>query len=135
MSQEHGSPDRPLLIDPTIATPEGQRTPTTPVDGDERDGEFYVGRPVIAFPKCHEPTESERAAHELVHIPYAPWSTCCVSGRGKDNPHRQATGDICVPLLQLDYSYLKTGAKNDQLATILNAIRTVEGYGYSAVVD
>eukprot|EP00972_Heterocapsa_arctica_P068551 10129368-Heterocapsa_arctica.AAC.1 len=73
MPQEYGSPYQPLLIDPTIATPEGERTAPMRVDEEEGDSEFDVGRPVIAFPKGHEPTESERAAHELVHIPNAPW--------------------------------------------------------------
>eukprot|EP00972_Heterocapsa_arctica_P092272 13608626-Heterocapsa_arctica.AAC.1 len=99
----------------------------------DQEDEVDLARPVVAFPKCHEPTDSQRAAHELVNVPFAPWCPWCVSGRGKDTPRRQAIGDVTVPLLQLDYSYLKTGAKTDQLTTILKAIRTVEGYGYSAV--
>ena len=38
------------------------------------------------------PTESERTAHEITHLPPTPkWSTTCVLGRGMETPHVRHT--------------------------------------------
>ena len=36
-------------------------------------------------------TESERPAHEITHLPPAPWCVTCISGRGIEAPHVSLT--------------------------------------------
>eukprot|EP00972_Heterocapsa_arctica_P060316 8896878-Heterocapsa_arctica.AAC.1 len=33
------------------------------------------------------PTPAVRATHNLTHVPYAPWCSDCVRGRGRDAGH------------------------------------------------
>ena len=37
------------------------------------------------------PTESERIAHEVTHLPPAPWWETCILGRGINAPHVRPT--------------------------------------------
>ena len=54
---------------------------------------------------------------------YAEWCTECVRGRGRDAAHpRKKTASEGPPLVQLDYTFLRTGAPEDKLATLLVAV-------------
>ena len=57
-----------------------------------------------------EPTEAERALHELTHIPYQPWCPACVAGRARRDQHRsEASRDAperSVPVISVDWFYV-----------------------------
>ena len=55
---------------------------------------------------------------------YAEWCGECVCGRGRDAAHpRKKTAPERPPVVQLDYTFLRTGAPEDKLATVLVAVR------------
>ena len=56
-----------------------------------------------------QPTEVERALHELTHIPFRSWCDFCLSCKSKSDAQRQVAdepeGRREVPAIQLDYAY------------------------------
>ena len=82
-----------------------------------------VQKPVgLKVPK--EPTESERAQHELTHMPYAPWCQACVHGKGKSDLHQ--TSRSTLPVVQMDFTFPQfTLAGGD--VVILTAVDTLTG--------
>ena len=50
-----------------------------------------------------EPTATERALHEITHLPYRSWCKHCVAGKGKQTPHRHGASHL--PVVQIDYAY------------------------------
>ena len=58
------------------------------------------------FPLPGQPTEAERARHDVTHMPKADWCEHCTKGKGKDRDHKRLDHDRAIS--QLDYSYLKS---------------------------
>ena len=54
------------------------------------------------------PTEEERRAHEVSHVPYRSWCPACVAGRGRSDRHAVATEaeEHTKPVVSMDYCYL-----------------------------
>ena len=47
-----------------------------------------------------EPSERERAEHDITHLPYRSWCKICVAARGKAAPHHMIErGDNELPLI------------------------------------
>ena len=60
------------------------------------------------------PSDAERRAHEIHHMPYRSWCEYCVRGRVKESPHlsRYEQADDGIPAVQMDYAFLHdTGDK------------------------
>eukprot|EP00972_Heterocapsa_arctica_P111454 16408734-Heterocapsa_arctica.AAC.1 len=70
----------------------------------------------VPLPKAPSSLEVER--HALVHVPYMPWCSTCVRGRGRDAPHHGAPVRG-IPLVQWDCTFFKTMEKQDVLSPIL----------------
>ena len=51
----------------------------------------------------HLPTEEERRAHEVSHVPYRSWCPACVAGRGKSDRHTVSTEEHTQPTVSIDY--------------------------------
>ena len=51
------------------------------------------------------PTPEMVREHNLTHLPFRPWCTACVRGRGKCEPHRRQTGQQSdlYPVFSMDY--------------------------------
>ena len=80
------------------------------------------------------PSPEQIMNHELTHTPYADWCPTCVAAMGKDLPHRRVPEDpATVPVVELDYGFLTTADKNDELIPILVGAQRHSGYGYAAV--
>ena len=45
-------------------------------------------------------------AHNLTHLPAAPWCEICVQARGKSDWHTQVKYDSEIPCVQLDTGYV-----------------------------
>lgn len=67
------------------------------------------------------PTDEEREAHSLTHLPFAPWCEICLRSRTRDNPHRsmpkeeEATALVgpVLPLVSMDWFEVK-GSPTDE---------------------
>jgi len=60
---------------------------------------------IIPTPK--RPSQPEVEAHNLTHVPFAPWCPFCVSGKAKDKPHKRSRQlddeHVRVPRLECDF--------------------------------
>ena len=75
------------------------------------------------------PTESERTAHEITHLPPASWCETCVLGRGIETPHVRHTTPVTTserderPIIAIDFALSKAraedGGVDDDLGTFL----------------
>ena len=67
--------------------------------------------PVRSPPQPGEPTEAERLAHYLTHLPPAKWCKFCMMGRAQQDPHRSVSWEarsVEFPLVQFDFCYFKS---------------------------
>ena len=73
----------------------------------------------------HLPTEEERRAHEVCHVPYRSWCPACVAGRGRSDRHAVAaeSEEHTKPVVSIDYCYLCSDKKDEAKATPILAIR------------
>jgi hypothetical protein len=65
-----------------------------------------------------QPSETERATHNLTHMPFWSWCSACVRGRSKESPSKARSKSV-TPLVQLDYGFFRTGDEDDQIMTVL----------------
>ena len=59
---------------------------------EEKEEETEVGgeeRGVAKMLDPRQPSEEERRAHNLTHLPYRNWCEHCVKGRGREADHKQ----------------------------------------------
>ncbi len=103
------------------------------VDSPEAD----AGPGAVGLRCPHQPTDEERKAHELCHLPFQPWCLQCIGGKAKEDPHyRQLDDDTendkpCV--VQMDYcfmtadGYMSTPDKPD-VHVIAVAVDVTTGY-------
>ena len=67
----------------------------------------------------HKPTEDERLAHLVTHLPFRPWCSHCVKGLARDWPHRGDYGPPPdIPMVAMDFCIANTESDDDVL-TIL----------------
>ena len=74
---------------------------------EEQDQPMMEWRPGV------KPTAAPRAVHEATHVPYAWWCGTCVEGQGRDDAHRKVRGDDGPPVIELDYSFMRTSEPED----------------------
>lgn len=102
-----------------------------PGDLDDGDSEQLEGQARVstALPQPNQPSDAERASHELTHMPFRDWCEACVRGRGKESHHRPRT-EIApeVRIAQLDYFF--PGALKGLAVVDANT-----GFGASTVVQ
>ncbi|CAK0861483.1 unnamed protein product, partial [Prorocentrum cordatum] len=64
-----------------------------------------------ALARLGQPAEEGGRAHEAHHIPFRPWRSDCVMGRGKDTPHEVSSepkGDDEYPVVEMDFFFVAT---------------------------
>ena len=81
------------------------------------------------------PTEAERRAHAIAHLPYRGWCEHCVSGKGVEEPHfRQDAGASMERVVQIDYSFYGSTAaicsEREAVRKVLVAVDTDTGMVY-----
>ena len=92
-------------------------------DEDEvvQDDEGNAAQVPKGLPEPKPPSIEAQRRHELTHWPYAIWCPYCVMGRRNNSPHfRSRGGARNVPLLVLDYCFVRTADESD-LVTVLVA--------------
>ena len=67
------------------------------------------------------PTKAERELHEVTHLPFRNWCQVCMAARGVATAHksRRMDGEHEIPILSLDYAFLKNEAGGDSLTVIV----------------
>eukprot|EP00972_Heterocapsa_arctica_P041007 6043989-Heterocapsa_arctica.AAC.1 len=98
-------------------------------DEDQKEEDDGV---VVEWRPGQQPTKAQREAHAATHIPYAPWCGVCIEGQGRDESHRRQLAVEGPPVVELDYSFLKTAEPDDVLSTVLLGYLKRKGYGYAA---
>ena len=70
------------------------------------------------------PSDAERRAHEIHHMPYRSWCEYCVRGTGKESLHlsRGEQSDDGIPIVQMDYAFSHDTKDNDAKVTFLTMV-------------
>ena len=106
-STSHGLPKKPVLIclnEVVEAEDPGDE------DLDESMPEPDAAPRGVAVPET--PSDKDREAHELTHLPTQPWCSVCVRAKGVDERHLRRPAGECVeaqgvdhvPVIQFDYA-------------------------------
>ena len=70
------------------------------------------------------PSDAERLAHELHHLPFRSWCQFCVKGRARDDPHKvQGSEKSTVPVVSLDYCFLNRDDEQDTATVLVMNLR------------
>ena len=101
-----------------------------------------VGRPIQDTDDKHarvakglkvpgEPSASERAQHELTHLPFRDWCPHCVKSKGRHGPAKKQSDR--QPVIQVDYCFQATHP-DLPLRKILSACDVQTGLGMAVIV-
>ena len=101
------------------------------IQADMSDEQARVAR---SLPTPEMPSAEQRSQHEITHLPFAPWCADCVRGRGRDVSHHKVPSHEGPPVVELDYPFVRGGARVDALVTLLLAMRKEVGYGLACHV-
>ena len=78
------------------------------VDDVENAGKEFGSRVPVRKRAPDEPSKKEIEDHNVNHLPYRNWCPFCVSGRGKDLPHKtKDKEERTVPRVVIDYWFLR----------------------------
>ena len=89
------------------------------------------------------PSDKDREAHELTHLPTKPWCSVCVRAKGIDERHlRKPAGERAeaqrvdyLPVIQFDYAYLSSINETREQMRMRTFLDTNTGYGTTYVID
>ncbi|CAE7725595.1 GIP [Symbiodinium sp. CCMP2592] len=77
-----------------------------------------------------EPTEEERAYHNLTHLPYQPWCPHCVAMKAREDNHKKglskpsSSTDSAKPVISFDFCYTSTTGSEEPPAVTLVSLWT-----------
>ena len=78
-----------------------------------------------------EPTDYERALHNLTHLPFRSWCAICTQAKGRqDHSHTTDKGRI----IQVDYNFVATDKRESDKTTLITATDVPTGYAMVLVV-
>ena len=63
------------------------------------------------------PTDEERRIHEATHLPPQPWCEWCVLGRGAATQHAKKQDIHSIPVIAMDFGFLKAEAEDGTAAS------------------
>ena len=134
----HGLPTKPVLICPNEVVEAED-------PGHEELGESMPELDVVprgvAVPET--PSDKDREAHELTHLPTQPWCSVCVRAKGVDERHlprpagerAEAQGVDHMPVIQFDYACLSSVNEKGKQVVMRTILDTSTGYGTARVID
>jgi len=93
----------------------------TPAADKDEEGEYEEAgqRKTTKLPDPLAPTAAERAEHELTHIPYRSWCSCCVKGRGRQADHRTSKSEGALHELHVDFCFMGAEGEDDKLTILV----------------
>ena len=97
----------------------------------EQETHDKAARDAKALPRPNEPTDQQRATHNLTHLPYRSWCEYCVKSKGRENHSKRQTDR--QPVIQVDDCFVNTGPDVGQ-RTVLTAVDVQTGLATAVVV-
>ena len=84
-----------------------------------------------------EPSDAERRAHEIQHVPKRSWCEYCVSGKGKESLHlsRCEQADDGIPVVHMDFALLQNTGDKDAKVTFLTMVDNSSGQMVATAVQ
>ena len=98
-------------------------------DVDEEDPQH--AKPARGLTAPAQPTQQERAEHELTHLPFRSWCPTCVANKGRADNHPKQKSKM--PVVQFDFCYFKT-AGEPTTSAILTGIDVETGMVMATMV-
>ena len=98
-------------------------------DVDEEDPQH--AKPARELTAPAQPTQQERAEHELTHLPFRSWCPTCVANKGRADNHPKQKSKM--PVVQFDFCYFKT-AGEPTASAILTGIDVETGMVMATMV-
>ena len=82
------------------------------------------------------PSDEERQAHELHHLPFRSWCALCVAGRARDDVHKRGKGGekSTIAVVSLDYCFLSRDDDLDVATVLVLNLRPHGACGAAQVV-
>ena len=78
------------------------------------------------LPQPVQPTDEERAVHEMLHLGIPPWCERCVASKAKEDPHSLQSAEAKIsdtPVIQLDYCfYSRLGERVEQESRLVTCM-------------
>ena len=88
--------------------------------------EQYKSQSLDAIPVSvpQQPSDEERALHELTHVPFRPWCKYCVMSRSKANQHSHMPDPVGesqreFPTIQCDFFFMEPGKEGAVVALLM----------------
>ena len=137
-STSHGLPKKPVLICPNEVV---EAEDPGHEELDESMPEPDAVPRGVAVPVT--PSDKDREAHELTHLPTQPWCSVCVRAKGVDERHlrrpagerAEAQGVDHMPVIQFDYAYLSSVNEKGEQVRMRTILDASTGYGTACVID
>ncbi|CAE7248770.1 GIP [Symbiodinium sp. CCMP2592] len=104
-----------------LATAREERLSTQHKEQREHHQAYHLAPP-------QEPTEEERAYHNLTHLPYQPWCPHCVAMKAREDNHKKglskpsSSTDSAKPVISFQFCYTSTTGSEEPPAVTLVAV-------------
>ena len=84
----------------------------------------------------YKPTEDERLAHSVTHLPFRAWCSHCVKGLARDWPHRSDYGQPPdIPMVAMDFCFVNTESGDDVLTILAMKEKPFQSVGATVLPD
>ena len=84
----------------------------------------------------YKPTEDERMAHSVSHLPFRGWFSHCVTGLARDWPHRSDCGPPPdIPMVAMDFCFVNTESDDDVLTILAMKEKPFQSVGASVLPE
>ena len=84
----------------------------------------------------HKPTEDERMAHSVSHLPFRAWCSHCGKGLARDWPHRSDYGPPPdIPMVAMDFCFVNTESDDDVLTILAMKEKPFQSVGETVLPD
>ena len=84
----------------------------------------------------YKPTEDERLAHSVSHLPFRAWCSHCVKGLARDSPHRSDYGPPPdIPVVALGFCFVNTESDDNVLTILAMKEKPFQSVGATVLPD
>ena len=97
----------------------------------EQEAHDKAARNTKTLHRSNEPTEQQRATHNLTHLPYRSWCEHCVKAKSREKQSKRQTDK--QPVIQIDYCVVQTGP-NVGKQLVLTAVDIQTGLATAVLV-
>ena len=84
----------------------------------------------------YNPTEDEKLARSVTHLPFRAWCSQCVKGLARDWPRRSDYGPPPdIPMVAMDFCFVNTGSGDDVLTILAMKEKSFQSVGATVLLD